>query len=333
MRVKMEETPLELRRRVANKLDSIRGTPMAAGGDAACLGEFACPVYRPDVQGIAYWEFEIAGLKQTSPLAHTGPSSNLGFMVASTGTHDFPVPHWSLNNQPPSRALEAMAGTAGKVERITKLDTLAYVAEDGTGKYLAHIGQFPLQIAAHPGDLSSLRGINTSIAKPKAPSKDDSAPPPLVLQGAKVPDLKLAAWTTWPAAKEGYAAAYKVHLDALRARAATAWQVEELISRFGEGIHEGDQMRVSLLKPGKAAVAGEGAGHVKMSIVDRQPPIVSLEAVPVDVKKEASFELVISYADGTSEKLQYFVVPKGTPSNYRSTLPHLTLKPEGGVGI
>ncbi len=204
-----------------------------------------------------------------------------------------------------------------------------------TGKYLSHIGQFPLQIADQQGAAATVRGISTAISKPKEPSKDDSAPAPHILQslGANVQPLKVAAWTSWPTARESYTANYKIHLDALKSRAAAAWQVEDLISRFGEGIHEGDRLQVSLLKPGNAAVAGEGAAHVKMSLVDRLPPTVSLETVPVDAKKEASFELVISYADGTSEKLQYFVVPKGTPSNYRSVLPHLGLKPEGGIGL
>ena len=66
MRVKRDEVPLEIRRRAARQLELIRGTPMAPGADAAQLGEEACPVYRPDVKGVAYWEIEITGVKATT---------------------------------------------------------------------------------------------------------------------------------------------------------------------------------------------------------------------------------------------------------------------------
>src|SRR5882762_8884489 len=106
MRVKSQETPQDLRRRVANKLESIRGTPMAPGGDAARLGDEACPIYRPDIEGVAYWEFDVVGLKSTQAREHEGRSSGVGFMLASAGRHDVPIPHWSLTAEPPSRALE-----------------------------------------------------------------------------------------------------------------------------------------------------------------------------------------------------------------------------------
>jgi hypothetical protein len=332
MRVKLQETPQELRRRVANKLESIRGTPMAPGGDGARLGEQACPIYRPDVKGVAYWEFEIAGLKKTLAREHEGRSSGLGFMLASTGRHDIPIPHWSLTIEPPSRALEAKA-PQGNVARIIKLDTLAYAAEGAKGRYLAHLGQFPLQIVGTRSGLTKLRGISTVTATPKKPSTDDLSPSELIVtrDGVRVPKLKLAAWESWPAAKRGYAKAYKPHLEALAARAADAWTIEDLIAQFGEGIHEGQRLTVPLLKDGKAEVTGNGAKLVKLTFLDRQSPAVTLEALPSEAKTEADFQLAISYSDGTSETLLFFVVPKDTPSNNRSTLPHFAVKSEGGI--
>ena len=65
MRVKLEQVPLEIRRRAARHLEAIRGTEMAKGGDSAQFGPEACPVYRPDVKGVAYWELEVTGVKAT----------------------------------------------------------------------------------------------------------------------------------------------------------------------------------------------------------------------------------------------------------------------------
>ena len=332
MRVKLQEAPRELWRRVADKLESIRGTPMAPGANDAYLGELACPVYRPDVKDVAYWEFEIAGLKETQAREREGQSSGVGFMLASTGAHDLPIPHWSLAVEPPSRALEARAPQAN-VARVIKLDTLAYLAEDEKGKYLTHLGQFPVQVDATSLDLAQLRGISTVIAQPKKVSKNDTTRSELIVtaEGVSVPKLKLAAWESWPAAKRGYAKAYRPHLEALAARAAGAWNSENLIAKFGEGIHEGQRLTVSLLKAGKVAVTGDGAKLVKMTLLDRPQPAVTLEALPSTEKKEANFQLVITYRDRTSETLLFFVVPKGTPSNHRSVLPHFVFKPERGI--
>jgi hypothetical protein len=332
MRVKLKEIPQEVWRRVANKLESIRGTPMAPGGDNASIGDLACPIYRPDIEGVAYWEFEIAGLKKIQTREHEGQSSGVGFMLASNGRHDIPIPHWSLTIEPPSRALEAKA-PEGKVSRICKLDTLAYSAEDAKGTYLAHLGQFPLQVAGPKIDLTILRGISRVIAMPKTEQKDDKSPGKLIIkrEGMKAPELKMIAWESWPAAKRGYAKTYKPHLEALAARAEESWKIDDLIAKFGEGIHEGQSLTVPLLKPGKAKVTGDGAKLVKLTSVDRQPPAVSLTALSSEEKKEANFQLIISYQDGSSETLPFFVVPKGTPSNNRSQLPHFIAKNEGGI--
>ncbi len=332
MRVEMQETPQELWRRVANKLESVRGTPMAPGANDAYLGKLACPVYRPDVKGVAYWEFEIAGLKEVRSRGHEGQSSGVGFMLASTGAHDVPIPHWSLAVEAPSRALEARA-PQGNTARVIKLDTLAYVAEDEKGKYLTHLGQFPLQLSGTTIDFTKLRGISTATAAPKKISKDDISPGELVVsaEGVKVPKIKLTAWESWPAAKRGYAKAYQAHLEALAVRAAEAWNPENLIAKFGEGILEGQRLTVPLLKPGKVKVTGDGAKLVKLTMLDRQQPAVTLEALPSAEKKEVNFQLVISYQDRSSETLLFFVVPKGTPSNNRSVLPHFAVKSEGGI--
>ena len=60
MRVKIDEVPLELRRRAAQHLEATRQAPVGAG--AARLGDEACPVFRPDVRGVAYWELEVRGV-------------------------------------------------------------------------------------------------------------------------------------------------------------------------------------------------------------------------------------------------------------------------------
>ena len=336
MRVKLQETPIQLRRLVANKLESIRGTAMAPNGKGVCLGELACPIYRPDIEGVAYWEFEIAGLEKILPREHDGQSSGVGFMLVSTGKHDLPVPHWSLTIEPPSRALEAKSPGVN-VAKIIKLDTLAYTAEDAKGLYLAHLGQLPPQIIGVRGVLAKLQGISSVTAAPVQPSENDAKPVELISTsaGVPVPNIKLNPWRSWTAAKRGYAKAYQRHLEALAIRSAVAWEIEDLIAKFGEGIHEGQSLNVPLLQAGKFSLTGEAEKFVKLSRLDLNPPVVMLEALPSEEKKELNFQLDITYRDGSSETLLFFIVPKNAPSNRRSTSPHFAVNSatnlEGGT--
>ena len=332
MRMKLQESPRDLWRRVAQKLESVRGTPMAEGADGAHLGDEVCPIYRPDIAAIAYWEFEVVGLKATRAREHEGRSSGSGFILATAGRHDVPIPHWSLTAEPPSRALEAKAGQ-GKAARIVKLDSLAYAAEDASGTFLANLGQFPVQIAGIPADATVLQGISTVTATPGAPTKDDKTKVELKVErsGAEVPKLKVTPWKSWPEAKRSYAKAYQPHLAALVAHAAPAWEAEDLLAKFGEGIHEGQQLTVPLLQAGKASLTGDGAKFVKLTPLDRKPPAVVLAAQASGTQGEAGFQLVLTYADRTSETLQFFVIPNGTPSNNRGVLPHLLPQMKGGV--
>jgi hypothetical protein len=321
--VKIEEVPRDLRRRVAQRLESIRGTPMAPGADSARLGDSACPIYRPDVEGVAYWEIEIVGLKATRARDRKGRGGAAGFVLASAGRHDVPLSHWSLTIEPPSRALEAKA-TTGPVARIVKLDTLAYVAEDEKGSYLAHVGQFPPRIVATGVDSAALRGISTVTAVPGKPSDNDDAPgePTISKGGDPVPAITLGEWRSWDDAKSRFAATYKPQLASLAARAAPAWAIEDLVAKFGEGIREGQKITVALLGRGKAQVVGAGANAVKMALLERDPPAVVLQAVAYGGQSEATLQLDISYEDGTAELLTFFVVPKGAPSNFRSGFPN-----------
>jgi hypothetical protein len=327
MRVKREAVPLAIRRRAARHIEAMRGLGMAVGAEAAQLADEACPVYRPDVRGVAYWELEITGVKATvrgNGDGQPGRGSGTGFLILSAGKHDVPIPHWSLELEPPSRALEAESGERGKVARVMRLDSLAYAAEDARGNFVAHIGQFPPRPTGLPGTLPKDIVLSSLEARPATRSENDRRVGKQQARRTRARALKpkVAPWPSWAQAKKGYAAAYKHHLKALRDRAAQAWEIEDLVEKFGEGIHEGDTVVVPLLAAGKAELTGDGAASVKMRAVDRQPPAVELTAAGGEQKSEQEFELRLKYDDGTTETLKFFVVPKGTPSNKRQFVPH-----------
>jgi hypothetical protein len=298
---------------------------MAPGGDAARLGEEACPLYRPDIKGIAYWELEIAGLNTVSRNGSNGKRTKggSGFLVLSTGRHDAPLPHWSMELEPPSRALEAQAKDGG-VAKVFKLDALAYVAEDAKGNYLTHIGQFPPMPEGLPATAPKDSATSSLETHPTTATKTDSrvSKQEAKQTGARAPKPKVKAWPSWGQAKKQYASAYSLHLTALRASKEPIWQIEDLVAKLGEGIHEGERLTVPLLRAGKAELLGDGARSVEMRMLDRKPPAVELLADGAKEKAEQEFQLRLSYDDGTSETLTFFAVPKGTPSNHRRVLPN-----------
>jgi hypothetical protein len=248
--------------------------------------------------------------------------SDSGFMIVSAGRHDVPIPHWSVELEPPSRALEALSGEK-PVAKVVKFDSLAYVAEDEKGTYLTHIGQFPPMPTGLPATLPK-PALSSLETHPVTASKSDKRVPKQEAKrtGARALKPKVTPWKSWGQAKKQYASAYKHHLAGLKKHAASQWQIEDLVGKFGEGIHEGDSVVVPLLAAGKVQLTGDGAKAVKMNRLDRNPPAVELVAGGAEEKQEQEFQLEISYRDGTKETLSFFVIPEGTPSNRRRVLPH-----------
>lgn len=319
MRVSVDAVPRETWRRVARHLEAVRGS-LGQGAENARLADDVCPIHRPDIECVAYWEFEVHGLPATAPRERSKKSSGTGFILATAGRHDVPIPHWSLTMEPPSRALEGRAD--GKpIHRMLKLDALTYAAEDRDAGLIAHIGQMPMRLedvrAEHRTEIASAKAVRTTEAH------DDGAPAKLRRLRRESAQPRLAAWSSWKALRRGYAREYRPQLAALAERAAAAWEIEDLVAEHGEGIHEGESLTIPLLRPGKVSVCGEGARVVTATPNDCGPPAITLKIGDVPTgAAEIPFEVVIRYEKLDVETLEFFVVPKDAPSNRRTTLPH-----------
>lgn len=69
MRIHFEEVPLDVRRRAARAVATLMGdrlSPTRLRKAEPAFGE-AVPVYRPNLDDIAYWEIEITGLSTALP--------------------------------------------------------------------------------------------------------------------------------------------------------------------------------------------------------------------------------------------------------------------------
>ncbi len=122
-----EQSPAEIAQGWAEQhVASVRGRDRSRWTEGAKTISPGLPLYRPDVSGPAYYEF---------------PVNEGGFVVVSTGVHDFPVAHWNDDGLAPSHVLGAqIAGTGTTIDRVYRLDSLLYVGIDASGNLVAGSG-------------------------------------------------------------------------------------------------------------------------------------------------------------------------------------------------
>jgi hypothetical protein len=208
MRIKLSEVPISVRRMAAQHLESLRGSGIGSNVDELYLGDLVCPIYRPDLAQVAYYEFEVMKAAVLKPelrpdlidgvikinlrgeegfiksyrsaefpeklldkdiqLLATRPLQ--GFIMVSTNDHDHPIPHWSLEGLPPSYQLESRMTTAKAqaISHIYRLDALCYLAEDAKETQLATLGQMPSLIKGLPEKLDDYEGKISAMVQTPA---------------------------------------------------------------------------------------------------------------------------------------------------------------------
>ncbi|MFT3875184.1 MAG: hypothetical protein QM708_01970 [Propioniciclava sp.] len=316
MRVPVEKVPWDVRRRAARAVAAMTQEHLFPRLDRddpePRFGPEAVPVYRPDLDEVAYWEFELENLTTALPLPEgEAKEFDRGFIVVSTGRHDVPVPHVSLDLAPPSRQLEAQVGAYA---RLVKVDSLCYVAEDDHGELLAHLGTLPPRLVGMPSELPRRLPIGQQTADPTDGEDRDEMEPSRIRRSRTKRVVEFADWGSWADLRQGYAECYGLHLRLLAERASEPWEAEDLTEKFGEGIHSGDSLTVYLLDEGEFEVRGPGADYVIAELNPQPlPPKLVLRPKADTRVKDTSFEVVLHYGHA-SEILSYFIVPEGAPT-------------------
>lgn len=348
MKVAIEEVPLDVRRRVAQLLENVRATPMDPTDGKASLTGVVTAIHRPDVDGIAYYEFEVdlgrrAGRRVSTSARDEGPlrratgaaaqmPARHGFVIAAAGPHDYPVCHFSLDREPPSRQLEIAAEVRGtKVGRVFKLDALSYIGESPDGELAAQTGQMPLPIKGLPADPAKARGqISSTHSQVKGADDKDTEDGPkdnveTRRKGSRPKQVELTAVDGWGELKKVYADSFGPLLLDLAHQAAPAWEIDGLVDKLGEGVLTGTTHRVALLyRDATIEVSGDGADLVEVTLDERESGAgaVALHVADERLDQEVSFDLHIVYGNGMRENLGFFAVSPTTPSNE---------KPDGGM--
>lgn len=386
MQVRRSSLPNRIQRKAAQHLEDIRNSSLTRFGERAKLSEKVVEIYRPDVDGVAYYEFSIdlqidaprilhnrrvGYARRVTPIPdilrqkgfsfsrassereqENGPHEQptTGFIIISTGPHDFPMPHWSLEKKPPSERLEAAAN--GRVmSRIYRVDSLSYVAENERGEAVAFIGEYPvLPTRLPPLDQSRMQdhvvqAINNDDGEDTERFRGDFR---VRSSGPEVPEYGLRETESWDQLKRQYGSALKPFLDSLRESAQEAWRIEQMVEKNGEGIMTGTTQRIALLgTPASVTLDGPGSRIVDAEIVDDgvHPPHIELAIPPsvdqmphVHSSREAflkgrgfgharidytdylpklyeplDIEIRIEYQELETERLNLFVISNDTP--------------------
>lgn len=298
--VQISDVPLDLVRKASQLLTEMSGGPMAPGWEDARLADLVRELYRPDIDGVAYYEFQVA-------YGADGPAA--GFIIVATGPHDHPIPHWNYTGETPTQNVACEAAKAGKhVVKFYKLDALSYAGEDETGQLAAMPGTQMVKISGiDPAVLDKPVELSSSEWIPDQATQNDDAAGAIggsLQESGPGPDanLKIDGWESWNALKQGYGASYGVYIEALKRDAAEDWETDRLAREYGEGLFKGETYDISLLYPGQPQVqmTGEGAGYIDWTIIstDSVPATLRIfvkDAVP---GKELPLTAEINYATG-----------------------------------
>lgn len=322
----ISDMPADMQRRLAQFLAEMRGGPIAPAWSAPRPSGYVLPMYRPDVEGIAYYEVEIINQTRGTNSRAFIPLVT-GFVILSNGEHDFPIAHWSDNGLAPSRVLENQ--TTSAISRVYKLDSLAYAGEDAQGNRVATLGQQPAKLSGLDAAwLDRTDGLAANQLVLNQPVPDDNATGVISgtinRTGATPPaGLKIENWDSWAAMKSGFTTSYGVFLEDVRRQAALDWEIETNAARDGEALRKGDIYDLALLTDtglmgslGTAptvTITGAGKNLVTGELIaaSGQAPTFRITVIDALASTTVPFDVTIDYGGGVTETVKFLVIRTG----------------------
>lgn len=358
MKIKQQKIPIQLRRIAAMHLESIRDTEMALNTQDLYLSDMVVPIYRPDLKEPAYFEFHILqasrknvddredlteGINKINLYSELGlreiygtrdsilslqpkytrqfEHGVQGFIIVSSGPHDFPITHWSLESAPPSVLLEQMAAEkSSELAKVYKIDALSYVGEDERGREVASLGQKPMLIQGLEGDLSEHAGRISSfeMERKAVRSQNDSIKVRQgrgIQRGPKPKDYQFVS-ADWERVKKNFEESFKPFMQQLEISASEVWEKERMIEALGEGILAGEQFFIPLLEQRFAVeLHGEASEFTVLRIVQRPNDLSAIELTTerLPASREMDLFVQIQY-EGSEERIHLFVVNPDSPT-------------------
>lgn len=324
----VSDVPPDLRLKAAQLIEDVRNTEVAPGWENARLASEAIPLYRPGKEEIAYYEFRVVVPNLAGEF-----NTPAGFIVVSTGPHDFPIAHWNFEGQSPTQELTETAASLGQsVYKFYKLDTLSYAAEDSEGHLIASTGgdELPPKITGMDMDWLELNEaqveISEAIQQPSPISSDDqmnygigislenNVGNNLIINGLQDMAVETASWNSWSDFKAGYLESYGTLNESLRREATEQWEFDSLALTDGEMLSWGETYRLVALydmpEP-TLELKGEGVNFVEVELINRTalPSIVSIKVIDLPDEEVAPLEITLNYGEGIAQVAKFTIQP------------------------
>ncbi len=290
--------PLAVHRRAARYFEAIRSTSDSPWFDAHLAGH-ATPMLRPGVQGTAYWEIPVQGARGEA----------LGYLLLSTGEHDFPVVGAAKGGEPPSVQLARVAAARGeRVARIWSPAAFVFVAENARGDEIARMGTLPERMeGVDPSviDLPESERHGLSVVQPGAEPRVES---PAALEG-----LSFEPFASWAEYKQVMGGESRLEQAIVERNAAPFWKVERQVERTAQELSLDGAARIQILGRGKASfeVSGEDAERVEVSreVGRAGEQWLRVRALSAPQSGVGAVQLKLHYASGERELLGFAIAP------------------------
>ncbi|MFN8443857.1 MAG: hypothetical protein U0175_23965, partial [Caldilineaceae bacterium] len=326
-RIPLTDVPVNFQRQALDFIESMAGGDLAPNWKKAQLAATVAVLFRPDITGPAYYDFGVE-----TPGANGLEAA--GFVMLSTGTHDYPITAWDSEGTSPSAELETLGANQEKeTTKLFKIDALTYAAEyetpspTGIGISVAAtdvvmLGTLPMKLVGLANldveQETELSGTNFQTANP---TSDDSDPSKLqgvaTSFGPQEASLDEEKWSSWAELKEEFAATYQPLLDHLAQNASPNWQNLNNTKTYGEPLVKGDERTIKALatiSTTEIVLSGEGAAakYTQQELLSENGSptgvhITILDTLP-DVTQYLPLTVTIRYANGQSESKGFALV-------------------------
>lgn len=308
---KLSEIPVGIVRRALDFVNASKSSTESWG--TAFLEDVAVPYFRPDVPGAAYWEIPVKIVTPTLAANTYGPVgaadviTDGGFVLLSTGEHDFPIAEWNDEAEPPSRLMQVKG--QGQVVTLYKLAMTHHAGEAGDGTLAASDDQNPMiKIGGLNNiDLNTLNGSlqyvpssdPNAINAGQVFSSGSFANPPV--------GLTFEPWPSWPDLKAGYTDVYTRLLQVKRQHAAPAWRYQNSLITFGIALLPGESYLIPILGSATTSLSGPGVPLVQTSTAPGGLQVTALSAI---AGQTTPMTVSITYGDGRAESVRIAIIER-----------------------
>jgi len=319
--ISADEVPTDVLRRATEFLEELRGSDLAPEWANARINSEVRVLYRPDIQGPAYYEVTVE-----KPVGDVYESA--GYIQLASGDHDYTITNWNTTGKSTTEDLANLAPLGATITQVFRLNAETFAAEYQTlspiglsvmADDVVNLGDIPVQSTGLE-DIPDAPYPLVTTATDSENNNSYDGPAPLTI--TETP------WESWAALKAGYGQEYNQLNRSLMQRASNQWQLEENLKQYGETLIKGNVRTIYGLAANTLTsiqVTGDGAGaqYLKQELMYDgavlKGVILTVLDEPADKDTLLPIQVVLAYAEGGSETLK-FAIANQTAMTYVGVL-------------